>query len=61
MSRKIDMSYILKFRESFMKTPSGKSIEMEIDRLGADNGKWEIPPEFKEFFKNYSIRIEPVE
>jgi hypothetical protein len=61
MREKVEMSYMLKLLDSFRKIPPGKCIEIEINRLGAANGDWEIPIEFRELFKDYSIRIEPVE
>ena len=39
MSGKIEMPYMLKLRDRFRKIPLGEAIEIEIDRLGAANGK----------------------
>lgn len=52
---------MLNLRDKFRKIPEGEAIEIEIDRLGAANGKWEIPVQFREEFANYSIEIKPVE
>ncbi|PZX55917.1 hypothetical protein LV84_02279 [Algoriphagus ratkowskyi] len=61
MDGSIEMSYLVQLRNRFRTIPVGDRIEIELDRLGASNGSWTIPNEFKELFKDCSIRIESAE
>lgn len=61
MKDRIDILYMRDLYNRFKKIPPGSMVEIEIDRLGAKNGRWDIPKEFRELFNEFSIRIESAE
>jgi len=61
MKGQIDFEYLNKFHKSFKKIMPGKGVEIEIEKLGAKNGNWIIPAEFKLLFQDFGVRIDPVE